>query len=114
MGGPITNEEYDCDSALDVEEDINYDSNNFSTYDDEHQLEDIKYNKSPTSYSSVIKFQVGLSDIVNKHKASLHMYDEVCNLVSEYTSSPIFYRYAKLQSRKQFLRSIEESHGTTH
>jgi hypothetical protein len=108
----IKNIEYDCDSVPDVEEDINYD-NHFGTNDDEHQLEDILYNKkSPKSYSSVIKFQVGLSDIVNKHKASLQMYDDVCSLVNEYTSSHDFYQYAKLQSRKTFLKSIEEKYGT--
>ena len=40
------------------------------------------------------------------------MYDEVCNLVNEYTSSPHFNRYDKLQSRRTFLRTIEDSHGT--
>ena len=68
MGGPIKEQEYDCDYVPDAEEDINYDTNNLCTNDDVHQLEDIRYNKSPTSFSSVIKFQVGLSDIVNKHK----------------------------------------------
>jgi hypothetical protein len=67
--------------------------------------------KSPKS-SSLVTFQVGLSDIINKHKASLQMYDEVCSLVNKYTSSPYFDKQTKLQSWKSFLRTIEESHGT--
>jgi len=77
MDGQTQNAEYDCDY---VDEDINYDITHFGT-NYEHKLEDNMYNKSPKSSSSVTKFQVGLSDIVNKHKASLQMYDEVCTLL---------------------------------
>jgi hypothetical protein len=128
--GQTQNVEYDCDYVDEVDEDIICDSTDYvdevdevdediicdSTHfctNDEGKLEDNSmYNKSEKKYSSMTKFQVGLSDIVNKHKASLQMYDDVCNLVNEYTSSPYFDRYAKLQSRKYFLKHIEESHGT--
>ena len=115
LEGPIKNIDYELDSVHDaeVDEDINFGSNNNISFNEEQpELKDVKCNKSPLSYSSVIKFQVGLSHIVNKHKASLQMYDDVCSLVNEYTSSHDFYQYAKLQSRKNFLKSIEERHGT--
>jgi hypothetical protein len=51
-----------------------------------------------------------LLDIVYKHKASLKMYDDICELVN--SSSSDFDRHARLQSRKSFLRSIEETHCT--
>ena len=108
MVGRTENIEYDCDY---VDEDINNDITQCGI-NNEHKLDIHMYNKSPKSSSSITKFQIGLSDIVNKHKASLQMYDEVCNLVNEYTSSPDFDLYAKLQTRKSFLRTIEESHGT--
>jgi hypothetical protein len=53
-----------------------------------------------------------LLDIVYKHKASLKMYDDICELVNEYSSSSDFDRHAKLQSRISFLRSIEKTHRT--
>ena len=53
-----------------------------------------------------------LLDIVYKHKASLKMYDDLCQLVNDYSSSSDFDRHARLQSRKSFLRSIEETHCT--
>ena len=53
--------------------------------------------------ASVSKFQLMLIDIIYKHKASLRMYDDVCQLVNNYTSSSDFDRHARLQSRKAFL-----------
>jgi hypothetical protein len=53
-----------------------------------------------------------LHDLIMKHKASLQMFDNICNLVNEYTSSPNFLVNTKLQSRKSFLCSIEGSNRT--
>lgn len=64
------------------------------------------------SNASVHKFQVMLLDIIYKHKASLKMYDDICELVNDYSSSSDFDRHAKLQSRMSFLRSIEKTHCT--
>jgi hypothetical protein len=60
----------------------------------------------------VIKFQVMLHEIIMKHKAGLCVYDDICHLVTEYTWSPSFNRYAKLKSQKSFLRSMQETHST--
>ena len=64
------------------------------------------------SNASVHKFQVMLLDIIYKHKASLKIYDDLCHLFYDYSSSSDFDRHARLQSRKSFLRSIEETHCT--
>jgi hypothetical protein len=53
-----------------------------------------------------------LHDLIMKHKASLQMFDDICNLVYEYTSSPEFLVNTKLQSQKSFLHSIEGSYRT--
>jgi hypothetical protein len=53
-----------------------------------------------------------LHDLIMKHKASLQMFDDICNLVNEYTSSPEFLVNTKLQSQKSFLHSIEGSYRT--
>jgi hypothetical protein len=53
--------------------------------------------------ASINKFQIMLLDIIYKHKASLRMYDGICQLVYEYSSSSDFDRHARLQSRKSIL-----------
>ncbi len=53
-----------------------------------------------------------LHDLIMKHKASLHMFDDICNLVNEYISSPEFLVNTKLYYQKSFLRSIEGSYCT--
>ncbi len=40
------------------------------------------------------------------------MFDNICNLVNEYTSSPDFFVNTKLQSWKSFLCSVKESYCT--
>jgi hypothetical protein len=53
-----------------------------------------------------------LHDLVMKHRASLQIFDEICNLVNEYTASPDFSVMTKLPSRKSFLCSIRETYHT--
>jgi hypothetical protein len=53
-----------------------------------------------------------LHDLVMKHRASLQIFDEICNLVNEYSASPDFSVMTKLPSRKSFLRSIKETYRT--
>jgi hypothetical protein len=57
-------------------------------------------------------FQIMLHDLVMKHRASLQIFDETCNLVNEYTASPDFSVMTKLPSRKSFLLSIKETYHT--
>jgi hypothetical protein len=46
------------------------------------------------------------------HKASLQMFDGICNLVNDFMSSPDFYVTLKLQCQKSFLCSIKETYCT--
>ncbi len=50
--------------------------------------EDFVCNNSPQQPNAGNRFQVMLHDLIMKHKASLQMFDNICNLVNEYTSSP--------------------------
>ncbi len=68
-------------------------------------------NASPQS-DAQNKFQVMLHDLIMRHKASLQMFDDICHLVNEYTSSQEFSIHTKLQSWKSFLRYMEGSHQT--
>jgi len=74
--------------------------------------EDFVCNNSPQRPNAGNRFQVMLHDLIMKHKASLQMFDNICNLVNEYTSSPDFLVNTKLQSRKSFLHSVEGSYCT--
>ncbi len=53
-----------------------------------------------------------LHDLVMRHKASLQMFDDICNLVNDYMSSPDFFVMSKLQSWKSFLHSAKETYRT--
>jgi hypothetical protein len=53
-----------------------------------------------------------LHDLVMRHKASLQMFDDICKLLNDYTSSPDFAVMLKLQSQKSFLCSIKEAYCT--
>jgi regulator of sigma D len=61
---------------------------------------------------AVTKLQVNLNNLINRNKASLGMYDDICQLFNDYTSSGGFDKYAKLKKRKPFLRSIESMYNT--
>jgi hypothetical protein len=52
--------------------------------------EEIVRNNSPQQSNARNRFQVMLHDLIMKHKASLQMFDDICNLVNEYSSSPEF------------------------
>ncbi len=69
-------------------------------------------NISPQRPNAGNGFQIILHDLIMKHKASLQMFDDICNLVNEYTSSPDFLVNTKLQSRKSFHHSVEGSYRT--
>ena len=58
---------------------------------------------------AVTKFQVLLNDLLIKHKTSLLLYDEICNLFKEYISSPNFDRFAKFKSRRSLLTSTQKT-----
>jgi hypothetical protein len=66
----------------------------------------------PLQNMAMNRFQIMLCDLINKHKASLQMYDKICHLVKEYTSSPNFNCHSKIQSRKSFLKSIKDTNQT--
>jgi hypothetical protein len=58
---------------------------------------------------AVRKFQILLNDLLIKHKASLLLYDEICQLFQQYISSPTFDRFAKFKSRKSLLTSTKKT-----
>ncbi len=66
----------------------------------------------PLQNTAMNRFQIMLHVLINKHKASLQMYDKICHFINKYTSSAKFNCHSKLQSRKSFLKSIKETNQT--
>jgi hypothetical protein len=87
-------------------------SSNITFYTIIHKMKDIVHEFSTQRSNARNRFQDMLHDLIKKHKASLQMFDNICNLVNEYTSSPEFLVNTKLQSHRTFLRSIEGSYCT--
>ncbi len=58
---------------------------------------------------AVKKVQILLNDLLIKHKASLFLYDEICQLFEQYISSPNFDRFAKFKSRMSLLTSTQKT-----
>ncbi len=50
-----------------------------------------------------------LNDLLMKHKASLLLYDEICQLIQKYICSPNFDRFAKFKSRWSLLTSTQKT-----
>jgi hypothetical protein len=50
-----------------------------------------------------------LNDPLIKHKASLLLYDEICQLFQHYISSPNFDRFAKFKIRRLLLISTQKT-----
>ncbi len=92
--------------------DSTFDSDSWVNNDEEFK-EDMDDNTSSVQpqigLMAVTKFQVLLNDLLIKHKASLLLYDEICNLFEEYISSPNFDRFAKFKSRRSLLTSTQKT-----
>ena len=62
---------------------------------------------------AVSKVQIKLNNLINNHKASLKLHDDIVNLFNEYIASPNFDLNTTLKSRKSFIRSMEPSYRVT-
>ena len=60
------------------------------------------------------KLQIKLNHLINNHKAPLKLYDDIVNLFNEYMSSNNFNQYARLKSRKSFIKANELTYNVTH
>jgi hypothetical protein len=55
------------------------------------------------------KNQILLNDHLIKHKASILLYDKICQLLQQYIFSPNFDRFAKFKSRRSLLTSTQKT-----
>ncbi len=66
-------------------------------------------NASPWS-DAQNRFQVMLHDLIMRHKASLQMFDDICHLVNEYTSSQKFSKNYNLQNHSSITWKVLIGH----
>ncbi len=96
-------DEYEDTQQRDDFVDSTFDSDSWVNNDEEFN-EDMSDNTSLVQpqiwLMAVTKSQVLLNNLLTKHKASLLLYDEICNLFKHYISSPNFDRFAKFKSRR--------------
>ena len=79
----------------------------YDPYDNDYDEESC--NPQAQLSTAVSKVQIKLNNLINNHKASLKLHDDIVDLFNEYIASPNFDRYATLKSRKTFIRSMTES-----
>jgi hypothetical protein len=71
---------------------------------DDFTSDDQRFVSNPRSsqFDAADTFQVKLHDLIMMHKASLQMFDDICKLVNDYTSSPDVSMYTKLKNERRF------------
>jgi hypothetical protein len=58
--------------------------------------------------------QLRLNDVMNKHKCSLQLHDNVVELINGYIKSDQFCPFAKWKRRKHIMRDVENAFQTGH
>ena len=58
--------------------------------------------------------QIRLNDLINNHKASLKLHDDIVDIFNDYISSPTFDRNKKLIRRKTFMQRMENALHLRH
>ncbi len=52
--------------------------------------------------------------MINSHKAPIKLYDDIVNLFNDYICSNNFDKFARLKSRKSFIKANESAYDVTH
>jgi len=97
FGSNTSTNETSCDS-----DDNPYDCCNSDDHHDAHVME-------PST-----TLQIRLNELINNHKASLKLHDDIVDLFNDYISSPSFDRHKKLTHRKQFMRRMQKTLHLRH
>jgi hypothetical protein len=94
----------DGSSKIDIHNEEVFDNNVTQFEDSEAPNESFHlFQPSQRKQISVNNIDIMLHNLLLKHKASLLLYDKICNLFNSYLASPNFDRFAKLKTRKLLL-----------
>jgi hypothetical protein len=106
-------EEINCDISSQHSTDDS-DSDTGSPYDFyDNDYDEDSYNPQAQLSTVVSKVQIKLNNLINNHKASLKLHDDIVDLFNEYIASPNFDLNATLKIRKTLIRSMESLYGVT-
>ena len=73
------------------------------------------YEEAQGQQSTVaLKVQIKLNHLINSHKAPLKLYDDIIDLFNEYMSSDNFNEFARLKSRKSFIKANKSTYKVIH
>ena len=64
--------------------------------------------------TAALKLQIKLDHLIINHKAPLKLYDDIVDLFIKYMSSDNFNQYARLKSRKSFIKANKLTYNVTH
>jgi hypothetical protein len=101
--------DYDISSQLSTDDS---DSDTDSPYDPYNNDYDEDSCPQAQLSTAVSKVQIKLNNLINNHKASLKLHDDIVHLFNE-LASPNFDLNATFKSRKTFIRSMESSYCVT-
>ncbi len=108
--------EFDHDggsSKIDIHNEEVFDNNVTQFEDSETPNESFHlFQLSQRKQISVNNIDIMLHNLLLKHKASLLLYEKICNLFNSFLASPNFDRFAKLKTRKLLLQSTQKSMNT--
>ena len=88
----------------------------FSTFfdDNEDQFLHDYYETQGQQCTAASKLQIKLNNLINKHKAPIKLYDDIVDVFNEYIMSENFDKFARLKSRKLFIKSNEVTYNVRH
>ncbi len=87
-----------------------FDSDVVDNFDRTHDYDHCKGQRT----TAITKLQVMMNEVINNHKASLKIHDDIVHLFNKYISSPYFDKYATLKTRKAFIQLMEKSFHVTY
>jgi hypothetical protein len=96
----------DFDEGINLTEDMSSIASDKSLFGDTSSYSDAEgifyptddYDHPGKRSTTITKLQVKLNDIINNHKTTLKMQDDIVHIFNEYISPPSFDKYAKLKT----------------
>jgi hypothetical protein len=105
-----------CKSDDDKSDEDSLDANNdedAGLYSDDDTADALSTEKTTMS-NPMTETQLRLNDVMNKHKCSLQLHDNVVELINGYIKSDQFCPFAKWKRRKHIMRDVENAFQTGH
>ncbi len=91
----------DTDDNIDTVNSVHFSEHNFGPQSDGNDnCSDDIYDPQGQKSTAISKVHIQLNNLINNHKDSLKLYDDIINLFNDYVSSPNFDKYARLENQE--------------